>query len=559
MSDHTKNPPRWETWLVGMMAPIVYVAALLKTAGTLGYSRDESFYFDAAGRYAQWFHAVLSGSKGALQQPAIDAAWSANHEHPALVKSLFAFSWMLLNEKSKWMADSTTALRFPGMLMAGLGLFVTYLFVERSHGRLAGVFASCALALMPRIFYNAHLACFDIAAMSMWSLALYTYARAVDRGTWKHALVAGIAYGLLLETKHNAWLMPGVVVPHALLIMARGKQESARVMRPILCMATLGPLVFVGLWPWLWHDTAARIQEYVAFHMNHEYYNMEFLGVNYYGPPSPPAYAPVMILATVPTITLLLFGVGLFGAGRSAFVAVMRERALRSVRDEELLWFLGFAVPIAVFFLPRTPIFGGTKHWFPAYPFLAAFAGVGFATLIRNLPGLLGSVVARFRAAEEATVARTAAGVAFVLCLAAPLFETAHSHPFGLSSYVPLVGGTAGGATLGLNRQFWGFTTQSLAPYFARAMKPGQSVFIHDTTMGAFSAMQSEKRVRSDIRGSTWSIADTDVAIVHHELHMIEAEVNIETAFGVDHPMIGPDWILTHDGVPIISVYKKAR
>ena len=32
---------------------------------------------------------------------------------------------------------------------------------------------------------------------------------------------------------------------------------------------------------------------------------------------------------------------------------------------------------------------------------------------------------------------------------AAPLAVTAHSHPFGLSSYVPLVGGTAGGATSG--------------------------------------------------------------------------------------------------------------
>ena len=58
------------------------------------------------------------------------------------------------------------------------------------------------------------------------------------------------------------------------------------------------------------------------------------------------------------------------------------------------------------------------------------------------------------------------AGSSLCVVLAAPLAVTAHSHPFGLSSYVPLVGGTAGGADLGLNRQFWGFTTESLEPYF---------------------------------------------------------------------------------------------
>jgi 4-amino-4-deoxy-L-arabinose transferase-like glycosyltransferase len=540
--------------LVGLIAPFLYVIALFRSASNLGFCRDESFYFDAAGRYAQWFHAVLNGTKGALEQPAIDGAWSANHEHPALVKSAFAFSWMLFSEKNKLIADYTTALRLPGMLFAALGLYVTYLFVARSHGRIAGVFASCALALMPRVFYNAHLACFDVAAMSMWAFALYMYARATEHGTWKHAILAGLVYGLLLETKHNAWLMPGVVIPHALLIAARGKEASQRVFRPLVCMATIGPLVFVALWPWLWHDTANRVREYVAFHMNHEYYNMEFLGVNYYGPPSPKGYAPLMILATVPTITLVLFALGLFDAVKRSVDGVRAEATvgiarLAKIRDEDVLWLLGFAVPIAVFFLPRTPIFGGTKHWFPAYPFLAAFAGVGVAKLIDVLR------------TQFAQYAMYVAPAALVVCLAPPLFETAHSHPFGLTAYVPLVGGTQGGAALGLNRQFWGFTTQSLAPYFARTMKPGQSVFIHDTTMGAFAAMQSEKRIPADIRGSTWSIHDTDVAIVHHELHMIEAEVNIETAYGSadDAPMIGPDYILTHDGVPVISVYKRVR
>ena len=39
----------------------------------------------------------------------------------------------------------------------------------------------------------------------------------------------------------------------------------------------------------------------------------------------------------------------------------------------------------APWLLDTTPIFGGTKHWLNAYPFLALFAGLGFAALSRPI------------------------------------------------------------------------------------------------------------------------------------------------------------------------------
>jgi Dolichyl-phosphate-mannose-protein mannosyltransferase len=532
----------------GAVVPVFYILWLYKTARTLGFSRDESFYFDAAGSYAAWFKRAFEGTKGVFSQAGVDTYWEANHEHPSLIKSLFALSWMTFHEKWHWIEDASTALRLPGMLLGGLGLYLTFLFTTRAAGRTAGVFAALALALMPRIFYHAHLACFDIAAMTMWTLALYAYHRALTVQTWMRAVLAGLAYGLLLETKHNAWLLPGVIVPHAVYLMVRERDAWKRVLKPVLCMATLGPAVFVGLWPWLWNDTLARIQAYAGFHLNHDYYNMEFLGVNYNAAPSPAAYAPVMILATVPTITLLLFALGAFENLVPALVRLVKRATPESEAGASydallVLFALSFAVPIAVFFLPRTPIFGGTKHWFPAYPFLAAFAGLGFSSVLSRARGL----------GRSTTVQAWAPPVLGVALLTAPLVETAHSHPFGLSAYVAMVGGTQGGASLGLNRQFWGFTTQSLAPFFERELRPGATVFIHDTTGGAFQSMQNEKRIRGDIRGTTASIDGADVAIIHHELHMKETEVNAQTAYGV----VGPAYILTQDGVPIISVYKK--
>src|SRR5262249_34379532 len=102
----------------------------------------------------------------------------------------------------------------------------------------------------------------------------------------------------------------------------------------LVAMAVIGPTIFYMTWPWIWFDTGRRLADYVSFHLNHEYYNMEFLGTTYFRPPMPRLYAWVMTLATVPTITLLLFGLGVvlavrelpwWRAARTALPAVRRE------------------------------------------------------------------------------------------------------------------------------------------------------------------------------------------------------------------------------------------
>ena len=135
----------------------------------------------------------------------------------------------------------------------------------------------------------------------------------------------------------------------------------------------------------------------------------------------------------------------------------------------------------------------------------------------------------------------------------APLAITAHSHPFGLSSYVPLVGGTAGGADLGLDRQFWGYTSENAAVEYLNPKAPrGATVFIHDTTWDAWARMQDEGRVRGDLR-AVGTPGEGMFALVEHELHMNEVDYSIWVADGTD----APAYIVEHDGVPIVSVYKK--
>jgi 4-amino-4-deoxy-L-arabinose transferase-like glycosyltransferase len=564
LSTRVRLPQRigWRDHVIGAALALVYVLALLVTSGSVGIGRDESVYFRAApGYWGFWLNLFERGS-AALNQGAIDRAFSDNHEHPALMKTLFGASYWLFHETWHVFADASTALRFPAMLTAGAALWTTYLFGARAWSRTAGVVAAILLGAMPRVFFHAHLACFDVPILSLWTVCIYVHWRAQERRGILWALVVGVVFGLALETKHNSWMLPFVCVPHAFFVHRHAILRGLRAGRlsiptSVVAMAVVGPAVFLGLWPYLWADTLGRLQWYADFHLNHVYFNIEYLGRNYFGPPSPKSYLPVMVLATVPGVTLVLFGVG---AVNRAVAAARRlyawtiartaapegvERVPSDPRETDLLLALSFAVAVGPFFLAHTPIFGGTKHWFPAYSALALFAGRGF--------DVVASAMRRTLAGWNARRLRLAEGGLVASVVIAPILITAHATPFGLSSYVPFVGGTAGGADLGLNRQFWGYTTEDAAEDYLNDRAPrGAPVFIHDTTYDAWMRMQEEGHIRRDLR-AVFAPHEAQVALLQHELHMSEVDYSIWVAFGTD----APAYVVTHDGVPIVSIYRR--
>ncbi|MFI5308877.1 MAG: hypothetical protein ACHQ53_16080, partial [Polyangiales bacterium] len=337
---------------------------------------------------------------------------------------------------------------------------------------------------------------------------------------------------------------------------ARGLPADApRVCRTpywLFAMLVLGPAVFFVSWPWIWHDTLERLAEYAAFHLHHEYYNMEYFGVNYFWPPFPLGYPWVMTLYTVPVTTLLLAVVGLtaavrreLGAAKSAWLGA------DGGADHDPLWttllLLGsLFAPLVVFAIPSTPIFGGTKHWFTAYPFLALFAGLGFELALRAYARLWPARFVRLR-----VPAGVAAGA---LLLAPAAVETWHSHPFGLSHYGFAAGFVPGAADRGMNRQFWGFTTGSLVDFFYEHLPTGGSVYPCDTTETAFRMLARDGLLPDNIVPN-FDIASADYAIVHHELHFMDVEAQIWSIYRSARPV----YVLRYDGVPIISVYENPR
>jgi hypothetical protein len=589
LASRLRRPPSRDQAFDGLMALLLaggYVTLLLATASGIGYARDEGFYFTAARSYGEWFELLARDTSRALDPQTVDQYFVVNHEHPVLMKSLFALSYRLFYEALGWIQEPGTAYRLPGMLMGAMAVALVYAWGARVTGRLPGLVAALSFAFMPRIFFHAHLACFDVPVAAMWLVTTFAYWWAVERGGIGRALVVGLLYGLLLNTKHNAWLLPPALVLHWAILRGgpfwrRLKARALLVPWPLLAMATVSPAVLYATWPWLWHDTLERLQGWYAFHRYHVYYNMEFLGQTYWKPPMPRLYPWLMTVATVPLVTLLLFCIGGAGAVRSfadrgplrrilrrgarpseaghtcdvaaaetsepaATPAVFRPASADGARSAQLLWAMSILVSYAPWLSSDTPIFGGTKHWLTAYPFLALFAAAGYRAVSSRLELAFGLARRQRLASQIVPVLLTACVVV------GPAVMALHANPWGLSAYTPIVGGASGAATLGLNRTFWGTTTGSLREIINERAAPQASVFIHDTAYPSWTMMQRDGSLRGDLR-PTLAIEDSSLALYHHEPHMGGVEYQI----WVDYRTTVPDSVGSYDGVPVVWLYRR--
>ncbi|MFO7562786.1 MAG: phospholipid carrier-dependent glycosyltransferase [Enhygromyxa sp.] len=471
------------------------------------------------------------------------------------------------------------AMRLPAILLAGLGAVLLFVTGRRlGGGTLGGLLAVGWFVLIPRVAFHASLHAFDVPIAVMTLALALAWLRALS--DWRWGLLIGPLLGLAIGVKHNALFLGPLFAMHLWICLGlrwwqRGERPrlAQLVPLPLISMAILGPLVAIASWPWLWDDSFARIAEYFAFHREHSYYNMEFRGVNYNRPPLPVAYPLVMTWATVPSGLLLLSGVGLLLALRT----VRNPRALRHLgrfgenrgrarlqrvgdrppergparaprwyeplpefegREEPLLLIILALFPLLLIALPSIPIFGGTKHWLTAYPFLALLAAMAWGrlwwrsrTLLRAWPKLL----------------RWAPAVVLIAALLPGAWATAHGHPYNLSQYAPLAGGARGAAKHGFNRGFWG---HAIVPLLEQDSLAGKRVYLHDVHRMA------AEQYRREGRWPGWTpsgLSQAEVALLFPEKHMLSDEIAIWERLGTTQPAM----VITLDDVPIAIVYQR--
>jgi hypothetical protein len=525
-------------WVLAVVLGLLTVILLAIGHRDVGYVRDEGIYFEASRSYAGWVAQLVREPGQALRAETRDRAFAINNEHPALMKTAGGLAARLLARATEDGQRGTfpllpegAAMRLPAQILAGLGVALLFLAGFRRGGLIAGLLAAGFFILLPRVWFNAGLHAFDVpVAVAMLAVVL-AYRRALhDR---RFAIALGPLLGIAIAIKHNALFLGVLLGVHyyATLFLARRDGETITRARwfplPLVSMATLAPLTAFALWPWLWSAPVDRFADYLAFHRQHSWYNMEFLGVNYNQPPMPVGYASVMTWATVPTVLLLLAAIGLV----LGVAADLRRAPPPETRGRDGLLFAILGIfPIALISLPSTPIFGGTKHFITAYPFLALAAAEAWTQLWARV-----QLGARARVLQPAML---------VLCLAPSAFATVDGHPFGLSQYAPLAGGPRGAAELGLNRGFWGHAVLPLLPEVDGALYP------HDLAELARRQYVREGRWPPGVEPAPPSRARS--ALLFHERHMVSDEIDVWNAMDTTAPRS----VLSLDDVPLTSLYR---
>jgi len=523
-------------------ATAVLVAAAA-TAPAVGISRDESAYLEAGASYARFWGDALRAPASALA--AADRHFAFNHEHPPLAKTVFGATEALLASGLGWTSHLQGA-RFGAFLFAALLAALLALWGFELAGAGGGLLAPALFFLAPRHFYHAHLAVLDLPVTTLWLATAWAYSRSLQaRGDRRRylawSLAAGLAFGAALATKHNAWFLPPLLVA-AWLLASLGTfrrdpmHALAGVPLAFVAMALLGPLVLVGSWPWLWHETLPRLRAYLAFHLFHESYPWHYFGRLLRDPPFPVAYPFVVTALTVPAAILAAMVGGLLQALARIGSAVRGHGETISVSTEMLLA-ANALFPIALIAWPTVPIFGGVKHWLPAMPFLA-------------LLGARALVVAGRRLSPARPWLVTGALSALALWPAA--WQVARNHPYGTAAWNELAGGAPGAASLGMQRQFWGDAVVAALPELNQHAAPGARVWFQETTWRAMKQYQRDGRLRTDL---AWANGpeDADVSLWQYHQEFRDREFRTWTELGTARPVAG----VYLDEVPLVQVYAR--
>lgn len=542
---------------------VLSATAVIVAQRDQGIARDEGVYMSHGSRYANWWVDMVGGKDAMTSEEVISrhfggaAATAGNREHPPLMKTLFGLSERLFHDKLKW-AGETTAYRIPSALINALLVVLVFLFVVPLWGTGPGLIAALLVLFLPRAFFHAGLATFDASIVTFWFATLVAYLKSLQ-SRWGF-LWLSLCVGLALATKHNAILLPAVLLPHYFwLLWCQQPLEGSRAQRlwaaflgsrpqTLLGLFVGGPLILILLWPWMWFDTLTHVREWIGFHLNHVHYNFEYLGQNWNAPPFPWHIAIVTTLFTVPAATLLAACTGL----GVAIARWAKGEAGEVERSSVLLIILSSCVAMGPFLLRTTPIFGAEKHWAPAIPTLCILAGISTSWLADRAAA---GIKANRRAWRPAWLQPAIVGFLGLCVVGAAFVETRHAHPYSLSHYNALAGGAEGGASMGMNRQFWGYSARGVLPFVNQFAEAGKNVpvYSHDASP-SWNRYRSEGLLLPGLPDSgreLRGIRKSKVAIVIHEMHFRRHDYMIWEAY----KKVQPSFVLLFDGVPLVSVY----
>ncbi|MBN2289598.1 MAG: glycosyltransferase family 39 protein, partial [Candidatus Glassbacteria bacterium] len=424
---------------LSLIAGLAALVAVVCTIEDIGLNCDEPNYYNSCLHKLAWFReAAQDFSAGRWSAPfseeAIDRHWNIQliyNVHPPFYKLCSTLTLALFGGR----LGPVAAYRLAPALMFALLAALLFRTVGVRYGAAAGLWAAGSFALMPRVFGHAHFGCTDMPLTLLWFAAAASFHRALESRRW--APVFAVVYGLALATKFTALVIPLPLA--AYVVLSRRFRQAAW---PVGIALVVSPLVMIGLNPQWWHGTFERLYIYIVDSATRSDYlciPTYYLGRQYYF--HLPWHHPLVL--TLFTVSPLVLAGFLYGFWHTA------RRPLRDLWASHML--LHWLVLVLVMMLPASPGHDGVRLFLPAFAFLAVISARGFHNFARlDLPRLFARISRFHQKRPGALIAWLLLGA----MLSASGFALARVHPYELSYYNSLAGGTRGAARLGMESAY---------------------------------------------------------------------------------------------------------
>ncbi|PID86588.1 MAG: hypothetical protein CSB13_03650 [Chloroflexi bacterium] len=415
-----RDKKRW-VWLATAVLLIMYlfaVTSLRRQSPTfdeqgfitrgLGYVRGENRYMRVghpAGLNA--YNALFLASDPTIQLPVTDPSWFNHNFH----RPSELFMWEIGNDVTRVLFLARLPTVWLGMLLAAV---VGRWAWQISRMYAAGLVALLLIASDPNVLAHAGLATTDMGLAAMAGIAGYALWLLLKRPLWRHAVLAGISFGLLQNTKFTAGLFVplfGLVILVCFAFWLRDAWGQHRQPAVNFQPATLGKNLFLvivayaliaplALWASYGFQIGTLPQDLPTFPqlggltLPLSHHLEQLLDIGGRLEKSTPAfllgqysdqgwwyYFPVAFLLKTPLPILIL----LVAAMALRIKSYVSKRKLQQSRRVLLLDDMVLLMPALGYFAfaLTTDINLGYRHLLPILPFLAVFTANGVAPVLR--------------------------------------------------------------------------------------------------------------------------------------------------------------------------------
>ncbi len=458
---------------------LVYIILAIYALPNAGLAWDETRHLSGGKARVYSIYSAATGKPQLemcrLDNPPMeeDTRWRCWSGRPRLSQTLSGFTWAgiwFLNGQHLDVMSSVAAHRMATVLFVALGVFFVFLFAAEAFGTKAGFFSAISLIFMPRFFANSLYVTLDAPTAAMVLVATYFFWKGLKSRRW--GILAGVAFGLALASKINAYFLPFILLSwfivayrDKLLIIARGVAKRTFRLRSVpvavYSFLLLSPIVFFLSWPWLWFDTLPRYLELVAtkdtitissYYMGNMFGRVEGM--------LPWHYTWVMAAITLP-VTILIF------------VLIGSSRAIRDIvtlRDRNTILILfGAIIPMLIFSSPFATPHDGVRIYLNVFPFFAILSGLGAS--------IAADYIGRFFKWKMLTMA------AITLLIALPfVFAMSEGMNTVAVYYNEIVGGSKGAMANGFEMDYSGVSYLDVVWWLNENAEPGAKIYVPTAT-----------------------------------------------------------------------------